>query len=180
MAAFEASVMTILAPSPKYSAIAAWAIVSLEAVSRSSMLKLRGCFIFAAFTALLTSSTASSTAEIQSLLALGPVRGNIAPATMETAGTVGSELLLPQPPKATGTSSDRAAAIIETFFVTWAGANADFWLMPSQIGTALLLLERKLNKNASALARALEALRLRSPRTAEPPDARARVAPPHI
>src|SRR5258708_35643089 len=124
--------MAILAPRPKYSAIASWALVSSEAVSRSRRLKVNGWGIFAALMALLMSSTASSTAEIQSLLALTPVRGNIAPATMATAGVVGPDAPPPRPPKATGTSRDRAAPSMENFLETERVAGVDSWLMPAK------------------------------------------------
>ena len=86
------------------------------------------------------SATASSTAEIQSLLALGPVRGNIAPIVTSIGGVVGVLLSLPQPPKAAGISNDNAAPSMVTFWETLVGGS---WLMPCQIGSARDLLERR-------------------------------------
>src|SRR5260221_4940014 len=93
MAAFEASVMTTLAPAVEYVCIAASAIASLEAVSSSLRMKLIGFAILAFLTALLTSDRASSAAVTHSLFAFGAVRGDIAPMTSLAAGKLTSGLL---------------------------------------------------------------------------------------
>src|SRR5882757_8890316 len=120
--------------------MASWDLVSSEAVSCSSSVKVRGwVIIFALLIAVVMSATANSTAETQSLLALGPVRGNIAPILTSIGGVVGVLLSLPQPPRATGTSNDNAAPSMVTFCENLVVG----WLMPCQIGSARDLLERR-------------------------------------
>src|SRR5581483_2669049 len=92
------------------------AMVSSEAVSFSSTVKVTGCFIiFDALTALVMSVAASSTAVIQSLFALTPVVGNMAPIVTLIGGVVGLLLLSPQPPMAAGINNDKLAPRRETF-----------------------------------------------------------------
>jgi hypothetical protein len=97
--------------------------------------------VFDALTAAVTSLTASSTAETQSLFALGPVRGNIAPTVTLIAGVVGLLLLSPQPPMAAGINNDNVAPRMETFRETLGVADRVSWVMPCQIGSARDLLE---------------------------------------
>ncbi len=120
--------------------MASWDFVSSEAVSCSSRVKVSGCFMSAPAicTAAVMSATANSTAETQSLLALGPVRGNIAPILTSIGGVAGVLLSLPQPPKATGTSNDNAAPSMVTFCEILVVS----WLMPAKIGSKRDLLER--------------------------------------
>jgi hypothetical protein len=81
---------------------------------------------------------------IQSLFALGPVVGNMAPIVTLIGGVVGLLVLSPQPPMAAGINSDNVAPRMETFREALGVADRVSWVMPCQIGSARDLLERRL------------------------------------
>ena len=107
-------------------------------------------------TALVMSVTANSTAEIQSLLALGPVVGNIAPIVTVIGGVFGL-LSPPQPPKAAGISNDNAAPSMVTFCETLVVQGWVLWVMPAKIGFSTDLLERNLTTVRQNLAESVRA-----------------------